>query len=248
MRDLVIYGASFVDCVKLIDAINRSKPTWRIRGFVDDTPGWKGRSVLGHPVLGGQELLAALAREPQTDFFNNVRGTPQHCERIARRLREAGRESVSLAHPSVDLAYVKLGPGCTLADGCVVAARTRLGGYVTARIGCVISHDATIEDYVLLGPGVTIGSHVRIGARTLVGAGATVLTRVAIGAGALIGAGAVVTRPVGANVSVSGVPARAMSRPAGEAQRAAPPPPDPAPRAKGRGKAAGAKGARRSRK
>jgi sugar O-acyltransferase (sialic acid O-acetyltransferase NeuD family) len=246
VRDLVIYGASFVDCVKLVDAINRAKPAWRIRGFLDDTPGWKGRSVLGHPVLGGKELLPALAREAQTDFFNNVRGTPERCELVARRLREAGRESVSLVHPSVDLAYVKLGPGCSIADGCVVAARARLGAYVTARIGCVISHDAAIEDFVLLGPGVTIGSHVTIGARALVGAGATVLTRVAIGANALVGAGAVVTRPVAARVSVSGVPARPMLRSA--APPAATPRPDPAPAPKSRGKAAGARGAKRSRK
>lgn len=246
MRDLVIYGASFVDCVKLVDAINRARPAWRIRGFLDDTPGWKGKRVLGHPVLGGKELVAALAKEAQTDFFNNVRGTPERCEIIARRLREAGRESVSLVHPSVDLAYVKLGPGCSISDGCVIAARTSLGACVTARIGCVISHDAAIGDFVLLGPGVTVGSHVKIGARALIGAGATVLTRMAIGANATVGAGAVVTRPVAARVSVSGVPARPMVRSA--APRAATTRPDPAPPAKARGKAAAAKGAKRSRK
>lgn len=263
MRDLIIYGAAFVDTVKLVDAINRARPTWRIRGFIDDTPGWKGKKVLGHPVLGGKELLAEVARRRETDVFNNVRGSWQRCQLIAERLRDANCVSVSLVHPSVDLAYVEYGSGCLIADGCVVAARAKLGNHVTARIGCVISHDAVLEDYVLLGPGVTIGSHVRIGARTLVGAGATILTRVAIGERATVGAGAVVTRAVAGQSSVSGVPARPMSRPSGRpaprpvarpapsapaAPAAAPPPPAPAPKAKARGKAAGAKGAKRSRK
>ena len=212
MRDLVIYGASFLDCVKLVDAINRARPTWRIRGFLDDAPGLKGKRVLGHPVLGGRQALAGLAAMPEVDFFNNVRATWQLCERIETRLREAGRESVSLVHPAVDLAYVEHGPGCILGAGCVVAAMTRLGACVTARVGCTISHDARLEDYVLLGPGVTIGSHVRIGARTLVGAGATVLPQVAIGSRAVIGAGAVVTKKVAARARVGGVPARPLRR------------------------------------
>ena len=167
----MIYGASFLDCVKLVEAVNRARPTWRVLGFLDDSPALQGKRLLGCTVLGGRERLAELAARPEVDFFNNVRGSWENCELIARRLRAAGRESVSLAHPSVDLAYVELGPGCVVADGCVVAAMTRLGSHVTARVGCTISHDAVLGDYVLLGPGVTLGSHVRIGARALIGAG-----------------------------------------------------------------------------
>jgi len=211
VRDLVIYGASFLDSVKLVDAINRVKPTWRIAGFLDDATALRGKRVLGYPVLGGKERLAALARGRRTEFFNNVRSTWQVCERIARRLRAAGRESVSLIHPSVNLDYVEHGPGCILADGCVVAAMTRLGAYVSARVGCTISHDVRIGDFALLGPGATLGSHVHIGARALVGAGATVLPGISVGPRATIGAGSVVTRRVAARARVAGVPARPLS-------------------------------------
>lgn len=208
MRDLIIYGASFLDCVKLVEAINRARPTWKIRGFLDDTPALQGKVLLGHRVLGGRERLAQFAADPQADFFNNVRGGWQRCQLIAQRLREVRRDSVSLIHPVIDLAYVELGPGCALSEGCVVAAMTRLGAYVTARVGCTISHDTTLEDYVLLGPGATIGSHVRVGARALIGAGATVVTGVTIGADAIVAAGSVVSKDIEANAHVAGVPAR----------------------------------------
>ncbi|HEY5293300.1 MAG TPA: DapH/DapD/GlmU-related protein [Burkholderiales bacterium] len=210
MRDLIIYGASFLDCVKLVDAANRARPTWRIRGFLDDTLALQGKTLLGHRVLGGKERLAELAADPQADLFNNVRGGWQRCQLIAQRLREAGRDSVSLIHPAIDLAYVEHGPGCALSEGCVVAAMTRLGAYVTARVGCTISHDTTLEDYVLLGPGATIGSHVRIGARTLIGAGATVVTGITIGPGAIVAAGSLVSKDIEAGSHVAGVPARTV--------------------------------------
>lgn len=208
MRKLVIYGASFLDCVKLVQAINDVRPSWSIAGFLDDTPELQNAMRLGYPVLGGGERLAGLAADPEVDFFDNVRGHWGRCHLIAERLRAVGRASVTLVHPSVDRRYVDFGVGCAVSDGTVIAAMTKLGEYVTVRLGCRISHDVAIGDYVALGPGVTVGSHVRIGPRASIGAGATIVTGIEIGADSIIAAGALVTKPVAAGVQVAGAPAR----------------------------------------
>jgi sugar O-acyltransferase (sialic acid O-acetyltransferase NeuD family) len=208
MRKLVIYGAAFLDCIKLVEAINRARPTWSVLGFLDDTPALKGAERLGLPVLGGQDRLRALADDSEVDFFNNVRGHWRRCQAIAERLAAVGRASVSLVHPAIDLNYVTIGSGCSLSDGTVIAAMTALGDNVTLRLRCAVSHDVTIADLVALGPGVVIGSHVKIGSRAMIGAGAIVTTGVEIGADAVVAAGALVTKNVEPGAQVAGAPAR----------------------------------------
>lgn len=208
MRKLVIYGASFLDCVKLLEAINRARPAWTILGFLDDTEELAGQAPLGIPVLGGVDRLAELARDPDVDFFNNVRGHWRRCQLIAERLASVGRASVTLVHPAIDVNHVAIGSGCAISDGTVIAAMTTIGTNVTIRLGCTISHDVAIADCAALGPGVIIGSHVKIGARAMIGAGAVVVTGVEIGADATVAAGALVTKNVAAGLSVAGAPAR----------------------------------------
>jgi hypothetical protein len=214
MRRLVIYGAAFLDCVKLVEAINRVRPAWTILGFLDDTAELAGQARLGVPVLGGVNHLAELARDPDIDFFNNVRGHWRRCQIIAERLAAVGRAGVSLIHPAIDMNHVTVGAGCAISDGTVIAAMTAIGDNVTIRLGCTVSHDVAIADYVALGPGVVIGSHVKIGARTMIGAGAIVVTGVEIGAEVTVAAGALVTKSIEAGTSVAGAPARKVPPPA----------------------------------
>jgi sugar O-acyltransferase (sialic acid O-acetyltransferase NeuD family) len=214
MRKLVIYGATFLDCVKLVEAINRARPTWTALGFLDDTAELASQMRLGLPVLGGMDRLAELARDPDIDFFNNVRGHWRRCRLIVERLAAVGRVGVSLIHPAIDMSHVTNGAGCAISDGTVIAAMTTIGGNVTIRLGCTISHDVDIADYVALGPGVVIGSHVRIGARAMIGAGAIVVTGVEIGADVTVAAGALVTKNVEAGETVAGAPARKVPAPA----------------------------------
>ena len=211
MKPLIIYGASYFDLIKLIDAINRQHPTWELRGFLDDTPEKAGASYLDIPVLGGRELLPQLVEEG-CHFFNNVCGSWQGNESIAGLLCQHGCNLASLVHPSIDLNYVELGQGVLLTDGVIVGSRTKVGDFLTTRLGSVISHDVIIEDHVFIGPGVVIGSGARIGKGAFIGAGATVMLERTVGAGSLVGAGAVVSKDVPDFVSVAGVPAREIGK------------------------------------
>ncbi|MBL8765514.1 MAG: hypothetical protein JNM07_14785, partial [Phycisphaerae bacterium] len=80
MRDIAIYGSQFPEVVKLVKAINRTAPRWRLLGFIDDRPEAAAQTVMGLPVLGGRDCLAGLAARGAAvdDFGTRPRPVGQH--------------------------------------------------------------------------------------------------------------------------------------------------------------------------
>ena len=207
MRDLVVFGSVYRDLVKLIDAINRDRPTWRLRGFIDDRVETAGTQVFGRPVLGGRERLPDLARSGSA-FFSNVSGSVVNARMVANLLESLDRPIASLIHPAIDLSYVELGRGCLLPEGCVLGSGSVIGNYLSARLHVVISHDVRIDDFVFVGPGTVIGSEAHIESGAFLGAGVTVMTGCRIGAHSVIGAGALVAADIPPGVTVAAVRGR----------------------------------------
>lgn len=212
LKNLVIFGASYFDVVKLIDAVNRANPAWHLIGFLDDTKN-KGEEVFnGYRVLGGKETVPELSADENTYFFNNVTGHWSRCKQIADLLGSHGCKTPNMIHPLIDMNYVKIGRGCIIPEGCVVGGNTRIGDFVTVRLQSLVSHDVVIEDYVFIGPGVTIGGEAVLKRGCFIGAGATVMGKTTVHEGSVVGAGTVVIRDVPPDVTVVGVPAREIKR------------------------------------
>jgi len=212
MNTIIIYGAAFGDVVKLIDAINRFEASWIVSGFLDDTRELRGKFLMGYPILGGRELLPDLATREGIFFINNVNGSRDGNRAIAALLDASQCTVPTLIHPYVDLAYVTIGRGCIIPDGCVIGANVTIGDFVTLRYGSVISHDAKIGDHVLIGPGATVGGRVVINRGCEIGAGATIKMETTIGEGATVGAGTVVIRDVLPGTVVAGVPGKEIHK------------------------------------
>jgi sugar O-acyltransferase (sialic acid O-acetyltransferase NeuD family) len=212
MKKLLIYGSAFFDVVKVVDAINRVNHTWTILGFLDDTPGYKGRLINGFPILGGRELIPEFVTQAETYFFNNVNGTRADCQQVINMLLSHNCKIPSLIHPAVDLNYVKVGSGCFIPEGCLISANVTIGNYVGMRSGCVISHDVIVEDFVLIGPGATIGGRAALKKGCLIGAGATVKLGTVVGEYSTVGAGAGAIKDVAPYKTVVGVPAEEINK------------------------------------
>jgi len=208
VKTLIIYGASNGSCLRTIEDINRTKPTWKVAGFLDDTPELQGATLLGVPVLGDRTLIAELAADPDVEFYNNVRGHWSRTMTVAELLDSYSCRIASLVHPTVNLGYVEVGRGCNVQSGCTIGVGTRIGDFVSVLPNSAVGHDVTIEDYAFLGPMTSVGSGSILKTRCFLGAGATVTLQRTLGAASVVGAGAVVARDVPDGVRVFGVPAR----------------------------------------
>jgi serine O-acetyltransferase len=98
------------------------------------------------------------------------------------------------------------------------SAKIGTGFFIDHGMGVVIGETAEIGDYVTLFQGVTLGGtgkergkrHPTLGNHVVVGAGAKILGGITIGDNVKIGANSVVLKPVAANSTVIGVPARVI--------------------------------------
>lgn len=107
----------------------------------------------------------------------------------------------------------RVGPGCSLGEGVVVAANAvllrdvDLGTHVHVNYGATMTR-TTVGAFSTVAPGATICGDVWIGDECFVGAGAVIKNLVTVGDGVTIGAGAVVVADVPNGACVKGIPAR----------------------------------------
>jgi sugar O-acyltransferase (sialic acid O-acetyltransferase NeuD family) len=213
MRKIIVYGASGHAKV-LLDILERMGE-YEIVGLIDDNPALAGQEVLGHRVLGGEEILSevkALGVEACIVGIgdNKIRGA------LAIRLVKHGLELISAIHPSACISRgVQIGPGCAIMANAVVNADSLLGANAIVNSVALVGHDNAIGDSVHVSSGVRLGGGVKIGAYSLVGIGAVVIPNVTIGENVSVGAGSVVTKDLPDGIVAAGVPARVISRESG---------------------------------
>ena len=132
-------------------------------------------------------------------------------ERFVRDVTDRGMSFITLQHPLARVSRTtKLGTGCVISAGAIIAAKSSLGEHVIVNRGALIGHHTTIGSLTTIGPGANIAGNCRIGQRVSVGMSAVVLNGLTIGDGSVIAAGAVVTKDVAPHTEVMGVPARVV--------------------------------------
>jgi sugar O-acyltransferase (sialic acid O-acetyltransferase NeuD family) len=181
----------------LIDLL-RALHTYRIAGIIDDgIP--VGETIMGVPVLGGNERLSELYAKGIRQAVNAVGGIGNITIRIKvfQNLAEAGFSCPAVVHPA---AYVEdsasLAPGVQVFARAYVGSEARLGFGAIVNTGAIVSHDCILENFANISPGALLAGEVKIGAASLVGMGVTINLRVSVGAGARIGNGATVKEDV----------------------------------------------------
>jgi acetyltransferase EpsM len=123
--------------------------------------------------------------------------------------RMVGPRFASAIHPAatigtevkIDLGVMVLGPASITTDALI-------GRHVVINPLVAVSHDCSLADYVTLAPAVALAGGVVVDEGAELGTGANVIPRLTVGAWSVVGAGATVIRPVSANSTVAGVPAR----------------------------------------
>jgi UDP-N-acetylbacillosamine N-acetyltransferase len=200
-RPLIIHGAGGHG---LVVAEAAEAAGFTLAGFIDDamTGGFLGEIPIIDPGLmdsAGASIIVAI-------------GDAQTRRRILESHVSAGRETVSIVHPSAVVSpSAKLGKAVFVGPNAVVNVEAQLGDGVIVNSRAIVEHHCVVGAFAHIAPGSALGGGVRVGESTLVGIGASVLPGVSIGSGCTVGAGSVVREDVADGLTVVGSPARAVA-------------------------------------
>jgi sugar O-acyltransferase (sialic acid O-acetyltransferase NeuD family) len=214
---LLLYGANACgrELASWVERARFGEHPVRLLGFIDDlTP---ERVVNGHQVWRLDDAI----RLHEGAFVVAAVGSPILREQLAAQAEAAGFVAAPpLIHRSVeyDRDHVTIGDGSVIGPGTTLTTNIEIGRHVQINLHCTIAHDAELGDFVTLSPGCHVSGRVKVERGAYFGTGAVTVhgkidRSLVIGEGAVLGAGAVVLKDVPPNVTVFGVPARAVVPP-----------------------------------
>lgn len=212
MKPLVIIGAGDFarETIWVAERMNLQYPQWDILGFVDDGVE-PGTLVDGYSVLGS---LAWLRTRTGPIYAVCAIGTSRIRRQIWDGLADCPQiHSATLVDPTVVIGKdSKIGGGCILCAGTILAIGVNLGAHCIVNLGCILGHDAAMGDCCTMHPRADLSGNVRVGSCTDIGAGAIVRDEINIGANCIIGMGSLVTKDIPDGVVAYGAPCRVVRK------------------------------------
>lgn len=206
MKDLIIVGASGFgrEILWYIEDINTVKPTWNIKGFIDDNLNALKNYPCDYPVLGTikdwqpsnkEEFVCALA-------FPDIK------QKIVEMLIARGAKFVTIIHPTARInPHCSIGEGTVITPNCVISSNAIVGRFVSL-LGSNVAHDVSVGDFSTLSGKCALNGHVEVGNNVYMGCGVLVAPSKKIGNHSTIGIGSVVISNVRAGTKVFGNPAK----------------------------------------
>lgn len=182
---------------------------WQVIDFFDDAWPQTVRNGAWN-VVGDTALLKS--RLHTYDGVVVAIGNNRIRHRKLLELAEAGAPLCTLVHPAATVScYAFVESGAVIFAGAVVNADARIGLGAILNTGCSVDHDCVLGAGVHVSPGARLAGGVRVGDLSWIGIGASVRQLVQIGGQVTVGAGAVVVSDVADQLTVTGVPAKALS-------------------------------------
>lgn len=207
---MIVGSSGHAGCV--VDAAQASAGLEPV-AVVDDGASGPTEDVLGVPIVGGTDTVAAWWADGRIDGVvigigdNHTRLTV--AERLARLI--PGLAFVAVVHPTASVsASARIGDGAVVLAGASVGPQAEVGAHVLLGAQVNVDHDATIGAGASLAPGALTGGTVSIGRASAVAMGAIIRHGLTIGDHSVLGAGAVLTRNLPERVVAWGAPARVM--------------------------------------
>lgn len=213
MKDLYIIGAGGFgrEVAWLVERINQHKPTWKIKGFIDDNTSIHGEYEDGYEVVGGVDFLLNILEEV---WVICAVGSAIVRKKIIQRLENASHiKYATLVDPSVICSqHISIGNGSIVCAGTIITVDVSIGNHVIINLDCTLGHDDIIQDYVTIYPSVNVSGCVYIGEVSEIGTGTNIIQGVSIGTESIIGAGSVVIRDIEGECTAVGSPCKVIKR------------------------------------
>ncbi|MES3032807.1 MAG: acetyltransferase [Gemmatimonadota bacterium] len=157
-----------------------------------------GTSVLGYPVVGTDEDLAAWVQKvPNVLVTVGQILTPGVRRRLVERARASGAQLPVIVSPMAHVSrHAQVGDGTIVMHGAVVNAGARVGRNCIINTMALVEHGATVGDDCHVATGARLNSGVMVGDGSFIGSGAIVRQLAHVGRECVVGMAAVVTRDV----------------------------------------------------
>lgn len=207
MKDLYIIGAGGFgrEVAWIVERINSIKPTWNLKGFIDDNETLWGSKEGEYHVFGGCEYLSAL----EDVYAVCAVGSSNVRKKIIEKLKDTSVKFATLVDPSVLYSNsVKIGEGAIVCAGTIITVDVNIGDHVIVNLDCTIGHDAVIDDFVTIYPSVNVSGNVLIGECSELGTGTQIIQGKKVISNTIIGAGAIVVKDCIESGTYVGSPAK----------------------------------------
>lgn len=207
MKDLYIIGAGGFgrEVAWIVERINSIKPTWNLKGFIDDNETLWGSEEGEYHVFGGCEYLSAL----EDVYAVCAVGSSNVRKKIIEKLKDTSVKFATLVDPSVLYSNsVKIGEGAIVCAGTIITVNVNIGDHVIVNLDCTIGHDAVIDDFVTIYPSVNVSGNVLIGECSELGTGTQIIQGKKVISNTIIGAGAIVVKDCIESGTYVGSPAK----------------------------------------
>ena len=207
MEDLYIIGAGGFgrEVAWIVERINSIKPTWNLKGFIDDNETLWGSTEGEYRVFGGCEYLSAL----EDVYAVCAVGSSNVRKKIIEKLKDTSVKFATLVDPSVLYSNsVKIGEGAIVCAGTIITVDVNIGDHVIVNLDCTIGHDAVIDDFVTIYPSVNVSGNVLIGECSELGTGTQIIQGKKVISNTIIGAGAIVVKDCLESGTYVGSPAK----------------------------------------
>ena len=189
----------------IVERINSIKPTWNLKGFIDDNETLWGSTEGEYHVFGGCEYLSAL----EDVYAVCAVGSSNVRKKIIEKLKDTSVKFATLVDPSVLYSNsVKIGEGAIVCAGTIITVDVNIGDHVIVNLDCTIGHDAVIDDFVTIYPSVNVSGNVLIGECSELGTGTQIIQGKKVISNTIIGAGAIVVKDCIESGTYVGSPAK----------------------------------------
>jgi sugar O-acyltransferase (sialic acid O-acetyltransferase NeuD family) len=197
-RLLIIGGG--LGAVQVLDSLCRIEHQ-RASAIVDDNPDLVSKTLLGVPILGGQEAIEALFKKNLFDAaVVSVSTSITFRQRVDHMLRQLNIPMANIIDPSARVQRnAVLGVGNVILAYCHIGACTSIGNGNFFSPYVDVEHHCSVGDFCTFGPGVMMSSLVKIGARVKFGTGIFIEPKLVVGSDSIIGSGAILTRDIPQN-------------------------------------------------
>ncbi len=209
-RRILLLGAGG-HCISVLDSLLTSGEYQTI-GIIDREKLEHGiTSIMGIPIIGGDEDLLRLQAEGYSDAFITVGSVGNtHIRRnLYRKVKELGFHIPNIIDKTSILSgWTTLGEGIFIGKNVVINACSNVGNLAIINTSSTIEHECRIGDYVHIAPGCVVCGNVLIENDTHIGAGSVIRQGIHIGTDTIIGCGSIIVKDIDAKVTAYGNPCR----------------------------------------